>query len=149
MPNNLTSQKGSIAMRLLLLLVFIMLATGGFLYYRHVRQQKSEQLEARLPAIKINLKNGCGIEGAATEMSEFLSSRNVDIVATGNAEKFIYDTTIIVVKKMDAQDLQRLIHITGIQHWTLAENEFAQAPFEIIIGKDYEKLIAGKENEQE
>ena len=149
MPNNLTSQKGSLSWRLIVLLVIIVLAVGGVLFLRYSRHQKQEQVEARLPAIKINLKNGCGFEGAATEMSEFLASRNVDIVATGNAEKFIYDTTIIVVKKMDAQDLQRLINITGIQHWTLAENEFAPAPFEIIIGKDYEKLIADMENEQE
>jgi hypothetical protein len=80
-------------------------------------------------------------------MTEFLSDKNIDIVATGNAEKFIYNKTIIVVKKMDRDDLLRLMKMTGITQWTLAETEYSIAPFTIIIGKDYEYLISNQKKE--
>jgi hypothetical protein len=147
LTNNLTPIKRKRWLILVIAIVLFVGATVGFFIYRYHSLKKKETYESTLPSIRICLKNGCGFEGAASEMTEYLSDKNIDIVATGNAEKFIYNKTIIVVKKMDPDDLRRLIKMTGIQQWTLAENEYSVAPFVIIIGKDYEELISIQKKE--
>lgn len=121
----------------------VVLSIGGIVSYQIVQKSKNadNDPEHKLPAIKIILTNGCGFEGVAGEFSDFLSNKNVDIVATGNTRKPIYDKTIIVVRKGDEQDLARLQRMTGIERNTTAKNEYAVADFEIIIGKDYEQYL--------
>jgi len=94
--------------------------------------------ESNLPAIKIILLNGCGYQGVAGKVREILYQKNLDIIACSNAEKFIYDKTIIVVKKRDEQDLERLQLMTGIKRRIFANNKNSEASFYIIIGKDYQ-----------
>ncbi|HNX00362.1 MAG TPA: LytR C-terminal domain-containing protein [Candidatus Cloacimonadota bacterium] len=147
--NNLTRGNGKKRLLLILVVVLLIALTIGIIVYRHYAMEKKAQVEATLPSIKISLLNGCGFEGAASEMTDFLGKKNIEIVATGNAPKFIYNKTIIVVKKMDQGDLQRLMEMTGIQQWTMAETDYPIAPFVIIIGKDYEQLIADQKNEKE
>jgi alpha-N-acetylglucosamine transferase len=147
--NNLTTVMKKKWFLISLVLVVIIGCTVGLIIYRHHTLDKKKLYEATLPSIKVSLKNGCGFEGAVTDMTEFLSDKNIDIVATGNADKFIYNKTIIVVKKMDNADLLRLMKITGIQQWTLATSDYSVASFVIIIGKDYEEIINSQKNKQE
>jgi hypothetical protein len=121
----------------------LIISAGGVIWYQYLESTKKtdNDPEHKLPAIKIILTNGCGFEGVAGEFSDFLADRNVDIIATGNTRKPIYDKTIIVVRKGDAVDRQRLSRMTGIERYTMALNEYATAEFEIIIGKDYEQYI--------
>lgn len=124
-------------------IALVVLSIAGIVSYQIRQRNKNVENdpERKLPAIKIILTNGCGFEGVAGEFSDFLSEKNVDIVATGNTRKPIYDKTIIVVRKGDEQDLNRLIRMTGITRNTTATSEYAVAEFEIIIGKDYEQYL--------
>jgi len=122
--------------------VLLILSLGGILWYKYKvkGQSSSREDEFKLPAVKIILTNGCGFEGLAKEFTEFLKDKNVDIIATGNTIRPVYDKTIIVVRKGDKEDLNRLQRMTGINRYTEARNETALADFEIIIGKDYEQF---------
>jgi len=124
-----------------ILLSVVMLSLGGILWYNYQnrKSEKEKAAENQLPAVKIVLKNGCGIEGLATEFSAFLADKNIDIIATGNTIHPIYDKTIIVVRKDDMQDLKRLQRMTGITKYTVALSDDALAGFDIIIGKDFEQ----------
>lgn len=121
-------------------IVLLLLGGGGIVWYKLKggNDNSGSEDENKLPAVKIILVNGCGFEGVAKEFSDFLSDKNVDIVSMSNTMRPIYDKTIIVNKKGDQTDLQRLQRMTGIQRYTEARNETALAAFEIIIGKDYE-----------
>ena len=121
--------------------VLLLLSAGGILWYILGQSQgdDDQNQEHKLPAIKLILTNGCGFEGVAKEFSDFLVDKNVDIVSVGNTIRPVYDKTIIVNRRGDALDLQRLQRMTGIDRWTEARNENALAEFEIIIGKDYEQ----------
>ncbi len=124
---------------LVTIIVLLVLSAAGILWYQLKSEggDDSANAEHKLPAIKLILTNGCGFEGVAKEFSDFLADKNVDIVFMGNARP-IYDKTLIVNRKGDAVDLQRLQRMTGIERFTEARNENALAEFEIIIGKDYE-----------
>jgi hypothetical protein len=80
----------------------VVLSIGGIICYQIVQSSKNNDNdpEHKLPAIKIILTNGCGFEGVAGEFSDFLADKNIDIVATGNTRKPIYDKTIIVLKEI-------------------------------------------------
>ncbi|MDY0318954.1 MAG: LytR C-terminal domain-containing protein [Candidatus Cloacimonadaceae bacterium] len=100
-----------------------------------------EYAEDQLPAIKVTVLNGCGYEQLASEYSAYLADKNVDVVSLGDTPRPIYDKSIIVIRKGDMQDLERLKRMTGIQRWTSALNEYHNADFDIIIGRDFEEFM--------
>ena len=123
-------------------IVLALLAVGIalFFYYSKVSASKNPAPygEDKLPAIKIAVTNGCGYEQLASEFAEALKDKNIEVVSLGDTPKPIYDKCIIVIRKGDMQDLKRLQKMTGIQRWTSATNEYFNADFEIIVGRDYE-----------
>ncbi|MDD4035004.1 MAG: LytR C-terminal domain-containing protein [Candidatus Cloacimonetes bacterium] len=94
-----------------------------------------------MPAIKVVILNGCGYEQLASEFAAAMSHKNIEVVSLGDTPRPIYDKSIIVMRKGDKQDLERLQKMTGIQRWTSAMNEFHSAEFDIIVGRDYETYI--------
>ncbi len=133
----------SAQMMLWIIAAFVLLSAGGILWYHGKERSRQDAAlqEDLLPAVKVTLTNGCGLEGAARDFTEFLCHKNVDIVSTGNAASPKYDKTIIVVKKGDDVNLRRLQRMIGLnsKRYTEARNEAALADFEIIIGMDYEQ----------
>ncbi|MDP2172343.1 MAG: LytR C-terminal domain-containing protein [Candidatus Cloacimonadaceae bacterium] len=97
--------------------------------------------EDSMPAIKVVVVNGCGYVGLASEYEKYIMCKNIEVLRLENTRKPLYDKSIIVVKKEDKQDLERLKKMTGIQRWTMALNEHYDAPFIIILGRDYEEFI--------
>ncbi|MFA5498943.1 MAG: LytR C-terminal domain-containing protein [Candidatus Cloacimonadia bacterium] len=104
-------------------------------------QKSGEEEKDLLPAVKVRILNGCGISGVASEFSDFLTKHNVDVIGVGNSRKFIYDKTIIIVKRDDEQDLNRLIKYTGITRRAFAVENDSEEDFQIIIGRDYQNYI--------
>lgn len=123
-----------------------LLAVGvvAFFYFSsNAKNDKpTEYGEDKLPAIKVVVTNGCGYEQLATEFSDAIKDKNIEVISMGDTPKPIYDKSIIVVRKGDMQDLKRLQEMTGIELWTSAESEYYNADFEIIVGRDYEKYTS-------
>jgi hypothetical protein len=112
-----------------------------FLFYTSYFSQKPKTDEL-FPAIKIGLVNGCGYQGVAANIADFLDNKNIDVVQVANARKFIYKETIIVVKQDDEVELKRLMTITGIKQVIYSLNETYPVSFLIIAGKDYQTYFA-------
>lgn len=135
--NNLTFSWVKAVIFFLLLSLII---GGGYYYYRNFyikSGNKGLSGEEQYPAIKIALMNGCGYQGVANYITECLATKNIDVEIQTNTRKFIYKETLIVVKKEDKNELERLKAMTGIQKVIYALNESASVPFYIIAGKDY------------
>ena len=112
-----------------------------FFFFRADTDTPPEYGEDKLPAIKVTVTNGCGYEQLASEYASSLADKNIEVVGLGDTPKPIYDKSIIVLRKGDEQDLKRLQKMTGIQRWTSAYNEYYNADFEIIVGRDYEEFM--------
>jgi len=93
--------------------------------------------ESSLPALKVIVKNGCGVENLAAEYVEFIKDKNIDVVEIGSTPKPIYNKSIIEVKTNDPKDLARLQKMTGIKRHALAVDEDSPVPFFIILGEDF------------
>ena len=123
---------------------FIMLIGISFIYIQVSGRKTeiiSEDIEEIFPAIRIFIYNGCGFQGVANRINEYLLDVNIDVVNTRNAQRFVHDKTLIVVKHDDEKDLQRLKNMTGIENIIYAVNSNFEVPFIIIAGKDYEKFF--------
>ncbi|MBN1327815.1 MAG: LytR C-terminal domain-containing protein [Candidatus Cloacimonetes bacterium] len=127
---------------LILMSIFLYLI---FTEKKSVPEQSDAQeviVEESSPAVKIILLNGCGIEKIASDVKEILQAKNLqnlDIIAWQNVERdlFIYEKSLIVVKKNDPEKLKYIIGVTGINRRIFAENEDSIEDFQIILGKDY------------
>ncbi len=130
--------------RWLLLLIAVallaLLAAAYFLGWFSPVKGKAES-EASLPALKVVVSNGCGIEKLAADYSEHIKDRNIEVVRLTSTPMPIYNKSIIVVKNGDDQDLRRLQKMTGIQRYTMALDPDYEAPFLLILGADFEEFI--------
>ena len=97
--------------------------------------------ESSLPALKVIVKNGCGVENLATDYSDYVKDKNMDVVSMGDTPQPIWNKSVIEVKTDDKQDLARLQKMTGIKRYTLAVDPDAPAPFVIILGDDFEEYM--------
>lgn len=127
----------------LLILAIVVLGLAAMLFFRSYTKDSGSEAysEDQLPAIKVVILNGCGYEQVASEFAAALSHKNIEVVSLGDTPHPTYDKSIIVVRKGDMQDLQRLQKMTGIERWTSALNEYHSADFDIIVGRDYESFI--------
>lgn len=96
--------------------------------------------------VKISLLNGCGYRGIATEIKDYFVEKNfemVDIISWKNVpgNNYIYDKTVIVVKKENQEKLNFLMNITGINRKIYSLNDDNIEEFQIILGKDYKKYF--------
>ncbi len=100
-------------------------------------QEETIEAEDIHPAISVRVLNGCGFSNVAGNYRDYLQQFNIDVIGTGNADKFIFNKSIIVAKRDDGQDLQRLIKYTGINRYIYAFNEHSDEAFQIVLGRDY------------
>lgn len=93
-------------------------------------------------AIRLNIINGCGISGAAQTVRKSLERHGgVDIVSVGDAGRQTYNRTVIVARKNDLAELERLKALSGITIYTYARMAQPVADYDIIIGRDYSKIF--------
>lgn len=124
------------------LLTIVTILVLVFLFFSKKKDIEQELLsEDNYLPIRVWVYNGCGFDGVANNLKNYLHPLNVDVVYTRSAQRFIYDETIIVVKKLDELELKRLQRITGITNVIYATNDTFEVPFIIIAGKDYNKYI--------
>ncbi|HOY83852.1 MAG TPA: LytR C-terminal domain-containing protein [Candidatus Syntrophosphaera sp.] len=131
-------------MPLLWLAVVLLSLVLAYLIYVQIivpgRNSASLQ-EENLPALKVVVKNGCGVENLATDYSDYVKDKNMDVVSMGDTPQPIWNKSVIEVKTDDKQDLARLQKMTGIKRYTLAVDPDAPAPFVIILGDDFEEYM--------
>lgn len=89
--------------------------------------------------LTVAIRNGSGVPGIAADAEAALRRMGVQVVAVGNAERFDYEETVLLVRRRGAQaDLlaQRL----GCRNVTVQVRKNAAADVELILGADYERL---------
>ena len=132
----------SVKYAIIVLITFVILGLSAFfILNRKIEENDGLLSEDNYPSIKIMVYNGCGFTGVANNVKNYLQSKNIDVVSTRNTQKFVYDETLIVVKKNDEIDLKRLQKMTGIENVIYATNDNFDVPFVIIAGKDYQKYF--------
>ena len=125
------------------IIAILLIAIAFVAIQKYVLQKPVDTVlpEDKLPAVKVQILNGCGFEGLASEYQDFIKDKNISVDSTGDTTKPIYDKSLIVVRKGDLEDLERLRKMTGIKLYTLARTEYSNVDFDIVLGRDYDQFM--------
>ncbi len=102
--------------------------------------QKIEQIPFN--EITLQVLNGCGKKRLAREVRNVLIDKGFDVLSFDNAEKFLYEKTVIIIRNMNYDKFNMLYKEVPVQKVYMQINEHSLYDFIIIIGKDYKRIFA-------
>ncbi len=93
--------------------------------------------------VQVEVLNGCGIAGAADNVTNFLRDRKFDVVQMGNYRTFDIDESIVIDRKGNMKTAENIADSLGINKLNVIQqvNKNYLLDVSIIVGKDYKKLI--------
>ena len=102
--------------------------------------QKSEDRGERVPSVgKIQVLNGCGIDGAANIVSEFLRQRKFDVKNIGNAPTGNYQTTLVVSRRKDSAVARQVAEALKTNSIFLMRNGDEMYDVTVYVGADFQE----------
>lgn len=137
------------------------LVVGGFVtstWLRHAeRDVATEAPEAIAPAfsdaerarIRVEVRNGSGVAGAAGRTTEFLRDRGFDVVDFGNADRFDHERTVVLDRVGDPHKAREVA--TALRGVPIRSDPDSSLFLDVtvMIGEDFESVVSRAEEEGE
>ncbi|MDH4036772.1 MAG: LytR C-terminal domain-containing protein [Candidatus Krumholzibacteria bacterium] len=92
--------------------------------------------------LTVSIKNGSGVPGIAGDAEAALRRMEVSVVEVGNAERFDYAETVLIVRRRGSE-AELLAKRIGCRNVTTQIRRNAVADVELILGADYRRLQLG------
>ena len=94
---------------------------------------------------EVEVLNGCGVANLAARTTDFLRSKNFDVVFEGNMENQQYQHTLIILRNEKVESLKKIagsfdIDYTDITHIQVTPDESLCLDVTVILGADYRKF---------
>ena len=99
------------------------------------REEPEEEIPV-LPVV-VDVLNGCGVEGIAAQMTDFLRANDFDVFDMRNADNASYAETIIIERDSIGQPAAKISDLTDIKNITFDYQTESTVKVTIILGKDY------------
>jgi hypothetical protein len=97
-----------------------------------------------IPSIgRIQILNGCGADGAANKVGDFLRAKGFDVKNKGNAPASNYSFTLVVSRKKDMSIAQQVAQSLGTEKdkVVLMRNGDETYDVTVFVGSDYSERI--------
>lgn len=105
-------------------------------------RQTSNTRPTTVPYIgSIEIRNGCGMEGAANKVADFLRYNNFDVKFVGNAETWNYPYTIVVSRSKDTAVATQVAAALKTDKIVLMRNNENLYDVTVFIGPDFGERI--------
>lgn len=127
----------------LLSAVIIFLSYSLYLKIRIISDNKDKNEKDKVSAIiQVEVLNGCGVEGIASQFTNFLRDKNFDVVSIGNFKSDNMEETIIIDRIGNKANAEKLADVLGVSKKNIVEhlNKDYFLDVTLVIGKDYNKL---------
>ncbi len=126
-----------------LLLFLLLFGLFTRLVYPRIQNQRAEA-EPKLigEIIQLEVLNGCGVSGLASQFTSALRKNGFDVVETGNFDHFDMQKTIIISRTYNTDNAKRVAEAIGIDEKNIlveASDDF-YLDATIVIGSDYQTL---------
>lgn len=132
---------------LLNITLFVLSLILLFIFYNlYLSFQKSEEDEEDINPtgriIQVKVLNGTQKEGLAKKLSDYLRSKNFDVVLQGNYSSRDVKKTFVIDHLGDKKVVRRVIRVLRISPDQVQTdiNEYQLTDITIVIGEDYQKL---------
>lgn len=90
----------------------------------------------------IEVLNGCGVEGAANKMAEFLRSKQFDVKNIDNASSWNYPFTVVVSRTKDMSVAKKIASVLQTDKVILIRTNEQIYDVTVIIGPEFgEKVL--------
>jgi len=92
--------------------------------------------------IKVEVLNGCGVAALASKTTEFLQSKNIDVIKSDNADHHNYKNTLIIQRNEKYNSLKKIVETFGIYltdstRIKILPDESLDVDVTVILGSDY------------
>jgi len=113
---------------------------------RKLPENKAETLHTEtnldIPYIgRIQVLNGCGIEGAANAVADYLRSNNFDVKNIGNADTWNYPFTMVISRTKEMTIADQIADVLHTNKVVMIQNEENLYDVTVVIGPDYGERI--------
>ncbi len=127
------------------LLFFIIIGLSVYIKHSHSFND-SEESDNIGRAIQVIVLNGTTIQGLASKFGEYLREKDFDVVFTGNYQASNVEQSFIIDHTNNKKILRKVLRTLNIHQDQVKKdvNESLIQDVTIVIGKDYQKLIVGK-----
>ncbi len=109
---------------------------------RHKKDEVKNRFNAENFPYSIQVLNGVGKPGLARAVRNELISRGFDIMDYGDAKHFIYNKTVIIIRRVgkdiDIEKLEEILKIRKIYYQIRKNSDY---DLQIIIGRDYKDFF--------
>ena len=126
-----------------LLLFLLLFGLFTRLIYPRIQNQRAEAQPNLIgEIIQLEVLNGCGVSGLASQFTSALRKNGFDVVETGNFDHFDMQKTIIISRTYNTDNAKRVAEAIGIDEKNIlveASDDF-YLDATIVIGSDYQSL---------
>ena len=122
------------------------LLVGLFVIAQNTNWQQQETATLASPKtfqdIRIEILNGCGKDGIATQLGTKLREQGFDVMTLGNADSYAFSETIVIDRVGKWHHAQEVANILGTQNLIqqITPDPFRLEGVTIIVGRDYAHL---------
>ena len=97
-------------------------------------------------SIEVEVLNGCGVPYLAARTTDFLRSKNFDVVFEGNMENQSYQHTLIIQRNEKVESLIKIadsfdIDLRDSIHIQITPDESLCLDVTVILGADYKRFV--------
>ena len=126
----------------LILLILIIGLFSRVVYPRIVTERTDEHTHLISDVIQIEVLNGCGVSGVASDFTTKLRANGFDVVESGNFDTFDVRQTMIIDRTGNRRNAEAIAHALGVEDSLIIEESsrdfFLDAT--VVIGADYDQL---------
>lgn len=125
-----------------LLLILVSALVFRFMYPRIVSERVAQDPALISNIIQMEVLNGAGVPGLATQFTNSLRQFGFDVVETGNFDHFNVEKTIVISRSGHLENARRVAQSIGISNQQIIREESPDYYLDVtlVIGADFETL---------
>lgn len=90
---------------------------------------------------RVQILNGCGVNGAASAAADYLREHNFDVKDIGNADTWNYPHTIVASRTKDMTVAQKVADALEIEKIILLRDENDLYDVTVFLGADFGEIL--------
>jgi len=141
-----SSKKDPRIIALNVVIVILILVVGYLSYALIARHVIHPPVVAHRPEsdeiIQLDVLNGCGIDGVASEVTGYLRARGFDVVEIRNYKSFDVDESLVIDRVGNLKSAERVAYALGIKKENVIQqlNQDYYVDVSVVVGKDIHSL---------